>query len=682
MGGRCDRISGAVEYLNAGNGMNAACPVCRWPDGGLAACRQCGTELRAGYAAGQVSPAGERELADRITAAQLRHDLRSAIMAASRPGERDYPLLATLGRLARGGPPLANEIERAEEEFDAAAPKAPAAAGLGFTLSRLVAGEIDGIEFVEIGPDSISAETLIVNDLCVPVRSPHGESHPWPSVVPALAADEGLRRFQLAGGIGEAAGPGQAVAPAVLAKAAETAVRQAVRHRLEATTAVLRAVKRGERAADESGDIPGWPPVRLDTVLVRRTMGWPVLEAAAARARALMRPVAEIADLGTGTLADIVDRTGRGAPLRYGYALVLADVNPRTGEVKPDPWPLFKPGTVIRQHYLPAENAYVKAPPSAADQLALPVVMRRGMGAADWPAVGMATMPGSAQETTQLKVRLMAPGQVSFYGTPGVGRPDGRTLRWPELLTGLPSRVPAEIALDLMLFMELGGSADAVAGRVALATDVVSKLHRSDARIAVVGYRDHFHHHYTNAVTARERLIVGCGLEEISGARSALASRGLWQAVEVRDDYAAPLEDALDWVRRESPAWRTDARHLLVVLGSRPPHPGDVYDDANARATVCPHHLAWRDILGRLRREHTVECVVVRHSETAPRPADDIDHAWQEFYTEGSFAPVDTTSADDLMAAVGLIPGGNGSRLSLAVRAEGSSSQRRRAGSA
>src|SRR5271155_2784522 len=100
------------------DGPESDCPVCRWPDQGLAACIRCGMELHAGYVIGRASPSEERELADEIAAARLRHDLRAAIKDASRPGERDYPLLARLGRLARGGPPLANEIERAEEEFD------------------------------------------------------------------------------------------------------------------------------------------------------------------------------------------------------------------------------------------------------------------------------------------------------------------------------------------------------------------------------------------------------------------------------------------------------------------------------------------------------------------------------------------------------------------------------------
>jgi hypothetical protein len=276
----------------------------------------------------------------------------------------------------------------------------------------------------------------------------------------------------------------------------------------------------------------------------------------------------------------------------------------------------------------------------------------------------------------------VAPGRVSFHGRPGVLSDDGHALRWPELLARLPGSVSAEIAVDLVLLVELGGSADAVDGRVALATDVVSKLHHTDIRVAVAGYRDHFHIHHTNAATTRESLVVGCGLGEVSRARSALARGGWWQAVEVRDDYAAPLEDALDWVERGSD-WRPDARHLLVVLGSRPPHPGDVDDPANPRAAVCPHHLPWRDILSGLRREHILECVVVHHEETAQQRADeDKDHAWQEFCAEGSFSPVETTSADELMAAIGLAADDNGSPLCLAVRADGSSSQHRRAGSA
>ena len=86
--------------MNAGgtrfpDGAESECPVCRWPDQGLAACRRC-------------------------------YGPRVAIRAT----------------------------------------EVPAAIGLGFTLSRLVA-EIEATEFVELSPDPISLETLVVNDLAV-----------------------------------------------------------------------------------------------------------------------------------------------------------------------------------------------------------------------------------------------------------------------------------------------------------------------------------------------------------------------------------------------------------------------------------------------------------------------------------------------------------------------------------
>jgi hypothetical protein len=667
------------EYVSAernSDGAGSQCPVCRWPDQGFAVCNRCGMQLRARFALDPAPAAGERGLADQIAAARLRYDLRAAVMAASWTGERDYALLARLGRLARGGPPTAHEIEQAEVEFDAGTRRAPTAGGLGFTLSRLVAGEIEAIEFVEIGPDSMSAQTLVTNELCVPVRSSSGESHPWPSMVPALPADDDLLRFRLAGGIGD--DPRALVDPPALAKAAEAAVRQAVRQRLKAATAAIR----DGAAADEVGEMPGWIRARVDTVLVRRTFGWPLLEAAAAVARTVMHPVAEIVSIGTGTLADIVDATGRRAPLRYGYDLVLAEINPGTGEVRPDRWPLFAPGTVIRRHDRPTRNAYVKAPPSAADQLALPVVMRRGTDAAAWPAVGIAAMPGSAPGTTQLQVRLVAPGQVSFHGQPDVVSGDGLAFSWPELLTGLPDSVPAHTAVDLVMLVELGGSAGAVAGRVALAADVAGKLHHVNARIALAGYRDHFHSFFTNAARTRDRLVVGCGLEPVSGVNSVLARRDFWRAVDVRDDYAAPLEDALYWVQQEGLTWRPDARHLLVVFGSRPPHPGNVHDHATPKATVCPYHRAWRDILGRLRGDHIVTCVAVRHEGAAQQADDDAEQAWQEFCAEGFFSAVETSSADELLAAIGLAAGDNGARLPLAVPAGRSSGQPGRAGGA
>jgi hypothetical protein len=647
--------------------------VCRWPDDGLVSCGQCGTELRPGLDFGETSPGG-----DRIGAACLRYDLLAAISAASWTGDRDYVLLARLSRLARGGPPLAHELEQAEVEFDAGAGYAsgPGPAGLGFTLSRLVAGEIDAIEFVEIAPGAVSMQTLVTNELCVPVRSGAGADHPWPGLV-SLPADDDLRVLQLAGGVGgEAGGPAD---PVALASAAERAVRQVVRRRLEDTMAAIR----GARPAGGPDGAPGWIRARLDTVLVRRTTGWPLLEAAAAAARAVMLPVTELAGPRVGQLADVVDAAGRLAPLRYGYDLMLAKVDQHTGRVQPDRWPLFPPGTVIRRHERPTESAYVTAPPAAADQLALPVVMRRGPDPAGWPAVGVAAMPGSAPGTTRLQVRLHAPGQVSFHARPEILSDGGAAPGWPELLAQLPGSVPAALAADLVLLVELGGEAGAVAGRVALAAEVTSRLGGTDARIAVAGYRDHFHSYFPGAATARDRLVVGCGLGPPAAARSLLARRDLWQAVVVGDDYAAPLEDALSWIEHEDLVWRPGAAHLIVVLGARPPHPGSIDDHANAKAAVCPYRHAWRETLGRLRGGHAVTCVAARcEGDSPPLAQGDVEHAWQEFCAEGFFSPVETSTARELLAAIGLEGGDNDARVPLAVRGGRSSSHHGRAGSA
>jgi hypothetical protein len=626
-------------------------------------------EWRAWNMAGSESSAGE----PRIMAARRRYDLRVISRAGGRPGERDRALLTTLGRLVRGGPPQENEIDHALAEFDTEAPDEPAATVLGFTLSRLVAAEIDAIAFVEISPDGISLETLVVDDLGVPFRSSFSNRLSWSGVLPVLPADEGLRRYWLAGGVvsEEAGVDAEATAaadPVALATSAEAAAGRAVRQLVDAATAGIRRAKLGDRAADLPGS--SWPAVLVDTVLVRRTAGWPLLEAAAAGTRAVLLPVAEVVDFGARTLADIVTRTSSWAPLRYGYDLILAETEPGTEVVKPARWRLFKPGTAIRPHNWPTENVDVMAPPSAADQLVLPVVMRLGTDAADWPVVDMATMPGSTPGITRLQVRLMAPGQVSFHGRPDVVSSDDRACRWQELRAALASRSSVGSEADLVLLVELGGTADAVAGRVALATEVVDSLrYRTDLRVAVVGYRDHGHYHRADAATARDALIVGCGLERTSDARSVLARGDLWQAVETWDDHAAPLEDALNRVAQPGWAWRARVRHLLVVLGRRPPHPGSIHDRAGGRAQPCPHHLRWRDIVDRLRREHWVECVLVCHQATAHGTADaHADRAWREIGAEEFFSFAETSSAGELVRAIGLAAD-DGSRLRLAMHA-------------
>ena len=164
-----------------------------------------------------------------------------------------------------------------------------ASPGVDYTLVRLVAGEIDGITFVEVGPDGISSFTLVTDPLGRPRRRPRGVILTWSGLLSGLSAEIDLARFQLAGGIGSAdAGPSgppsTSVGPAALSEGADSVIARALATLLEDAR---------ESALGTSPDSARRTP-QLDVVLVRRAYDWPVLDVMIKAIWAQARPVTEI----------------------------------------------------------------------------------------------------------------------------------------------------------------------------------------------------------------------------------------------------------------------------------------------------------------------------------------------------------------------------------------------------
>jgi hypothetical protein len=633
--------------------VGLACPVCQWPDQGSAGCGQCGARLRSGYVVGAPPPAAQDELDSSIAGARRRHALRVAVRAA---GWRGRDSLARLARLADGGGPASDrEIQDAVAAYDEQEAPRPAGTGVGFTLSRLVAGDTDAAVFVEISPEGIAVHALVADELGVPGPEPGGHVR-WTDAMPGLPADDDLRTYLLAGGGGD---------PAALAASVAAVAEQEITRQLRTAAGRPRRGRR-DMAAGQDPATAHPPLAGPDTVLVCRTRRWPSLDAAADRARAVLRPVAEIFAAGTDPLPVIVSEVARQAPLRYDYCLVVGSIDQRTGMVRPVPRPLFRAGTTGQQRVRPTVDTAVMAPSAPADRLILPVVARRGDDPAGWPAVGVAVMDGTVPGPTQLRVRLETPGRVSMSARPSLvegGGPPG----WPGVLAGLPARLPGAVAADVVLLAELGGEPDAVGHRMDLVDGVVSGLDSAGVKVAVVGYREHWDRYSADAQAAERRLVVGCGLGDPADVRALLARKDLWRAVEIRDRNAAPLEDALDWIADPDWVWRPAARHVLVVFASRPPHPGKVDARGEVRASTCWYGLSWQEVLGRLRDEQAVECLTVRSQREAATPAGDhAEQAWAEFGAVRSFSAEGSTAAD-LVRAIGIGPADEDARLPLAV---------------
>jgi hypothetical protein len=625
------------------------CPVCQWPAREESHCRHCGWQLMGGYVVGTPPTEAQQELTRSIASARRRYALRVAVRAAS------WRARVNLGRLAElagaGTPPSDREIEDTVAAYDEQAPL-PAAIGIGFTLSRLVAGDTDAIEFAEISPDGLSVCALVADELGVPGLRPGGQVH-WTDILPELPADDDLRLYLLAGVAGDAA----ATDPAALATSVAEAAGREVARLTHAMTNALRRSRSAESVSDDA-EMARPPLTQPDTVLVCRTQRWPSLDAGAAMMRAVIRPVAEIYAPGPTPLSAIVTETVRWAPLRYEYCLVLAAVDQRNGRVWPTSSPLFPAGTTGQQRVFPTVDIPVMAA-TAADRLVLPVVARCSDNPAGWRAVGAGVMDGTTAGITRVRVRLEAPGRVSVSATPklvpGTGVPG-----WPDVLVGLPGWLPGMVMADVVLLAELGGHPDTVADRMSLLDSVVGGLGRTGIKVAIVGYREHWERYPAG-------LIVECGLADAADIRPMLARRDLWRAVDIRDKHAAPIEDALATIAQPDWAWRPGARHLLVVFASRPPHPRSVDARGELRASQCQNGHSWQDILDRLRREQAVECMVVLPEREAHTPAGDYaERAWAEFGKAGLFH-AERSPAADLLRAIGIGQADDGARLPLAM---------------
>jgi hypothetical protein len=641
----------------AGEGRSSpvrpVCPVCHCPDSGASVCAECGWQLIGDYVLGPATPADRQQFNLLLADKQRHYDLRAAVRVAEGAGQRDRAVLERVARLARGGMPSGEQIDRAVAEIDAEDPQVSMTqSGLMFALTRLVTGKTDAIAFLEVGPDTIDVQTLVLSPIGVPARLAE-DSLPWTDVVPRLPSNADLRRLLMAGGVGERpVGDGGEATPTTVIDMLDEAIGPALA-RLMAAGAAAPPMRRADGSPGSS--VPSRAPRRVDTVLVRRTLHWPVLKAAVERARKVLRPTAEIVvEPGVGGLDAVVDAAAGRAPLRHGYELVLVDVDEDSGEVTVRPRTLFGAGVAVTPDAestvaIPVETV----PGHAADQVALPIVARRSPGQsrrdaallyqdpvllAKWrPLAAMPVLDGVGQGKAELRVTLRGPGRLEVHPAAGLLSQSALPVGWPELITMLPERLPPGRAgmgeLDLVLLLELGGDDQIVADRVSLVRDVVAEFRGHTAvKVAVLGYRDHFGRHRVDAIDKREderaALVVGCPLMDPADAWSVFSLGERWLAVPVGDHHAAPVEDALQIVAGPQWRWRSGARHAIVVVGGRPPHPPKQARYGEGMLP-CPHRYSWRSAVERLSDEQAVECFAVRDRPDTAKATYAKD-AWQQ----------------------------------------------------
>jgi cellulose biosynthesis protein BcsQ len=223
--------------------------------------------------------------------------------------------------------------------------------------------------------------------------------------------------------------------------------------------------------------------------------------------------------------------------------------------------------------------------------------------------------------------------------------------------------------IDIALLAELGGEEAAVERRIGLIRSVLDRLVDSAStetaiQAAVFGYREHDGPYRRDADKDHEKLIVGRELGSAQAARDVLSRQALWQAVRMMDGAAAPIEDALHELSRTS-SWRPEARHVLLIVGERPPRP-PTFDPRNPLILPCPHRYAWNDELRTLRDDHLAVCMAVVDDGLDVGTSYRVN-CWAELGEDGIFA-ADDNKARLIDAVTSFIVGQLGAPIARPVR--------------
>ncbi|MFG3476580.1 hypothetical protein ACGF3K_15120 [Streptomyces sp. NPDC047980] len=528
-----------------------------------------------------------------------------------------------------GTPPDPHAWKRAWRDVLARESARTTRSGLGWALTSLACGRFAALDVLEIGCERLRLSRLAYGgDGHAPEARPLADSawgeftdgtdgtdgRPGP---PALPAERLRRLFVLAGGTGPAA----ADVTDPLTRALHTFVRGT-----PLGTAPLLVVVRaaGWRPVEQAADT--LRPETAAVLRLRLPAHWP------------------------GHPGDLIDAL----PLRHAIWLAAADIDGTSGTVGLVRRPLFpagsrsgepaggEPGAVVR--------VPVAAPPHGAttgESAAVVVSAGPGEPPSRWRPVRADRLELPPGSRAALHYRLRGPDRVDLAYD---GHHEPETAPWTALAHTTPRRLSRPRPVDLVLAVEVAGpqagGGTAVEERLQEAAAVVAAVRHAvggddTLRVGLIGYRDHApldRPHHSDPIVHR------LGMATAQAAERALTG---WHHSPLRHDFATGLEHVPHELAARRHLWRPDSHRVLLVIGSRPPHPRAAPPQVlrrSAAVRICPDRVEWEAALDELRHYDGVACVAVvdepawmDHLEGEPHLARWADRAWDLFGADGRF---------------------------------------------
>jgi Protein kinase domain len=363
-----------------------------------------------------------------------------------------------------------------------------------------------------------------------------------------------------------------------------------------------------------------------DVIVILRRPGWRLLEVVADELAPAATTDLRTTDLrtmllGSPSLPEFLARALDHQPLSCPMGLAVGEVDGATGAVTLRFLELFPPGTAPTG---PAARRTVVLPLAepAADRILLPLVSRRTEHPSGWELVrtGRLDHPGPGPVTLTVTLSGRDQARMSTAQAPGglPGEPGG----WSEIRARVPHSLragahPGGGPLDLVVALERGSFDGDIEARRRFCVALLEQAAQLRAghgvlRTAVLAYGDHLfdsREYEGLARSERRRRDPELSWSGFGSARRSTQFVLQLTAGKARHDYAAPVEEALAHLLPAG--WRPDAHHVVVLVGSRPPHLSLRRFAPYHEALRCTYDIDWQKVRADLVEQHNLICVAV-----------------------------------------------------------------------